>query len=144
MIRLTPNSWGTARSALLGTVEADILLVQETKVTQTSATDILKQAAQEGWRAQASPAIPGKGHTASGGAAVLARRGLGVSELPLEEATFRHRICLTVVNGICRGGIVVGTVYLQDSVGLSPVNRALLEELAQRLGRLRLPWVVWG
>ena len=88
--------------------------------------------------------MPGEGASASGGVAVLTRKGMGIRELPLPDALFGHRLSISMVNGVCRGGLAVGSVYLKDSHGMSDFNRAVLDELTQRLGRLRVPWVVGG
>ena len=75
---------------------------------------------------------------------MLTRKGMGIAAVPAQDSLFEHRIAISMVNGICRGGLAVGSIYLKDSHGLSDFNRAVLEQLAQQLGRLRVPWVVGG
>eukprot|EP00959_Pyramimonas_sp_CCMP1952_P333964 6994163-Pyramimonas_sp.AAC.1 len=49
------------------------------------------------------------------------------------------------VNRGCKGGVVLVSLYLKDSVGIDVYNKSILYKLAKYLGRLNSlsrPWVV--
>ena len=140
------NAWSTAATRILHTDGADILLLQETKLASHRISVSSNQARQRGWSAVFNPAHPMAADKSSGGTAVCVRRGIGVSDDvgKLVPEVFKHRIQLSWVNAVLRGGIYVISVYLHDSVGVSPENLILLEELAIIIGALRGPWVAGG
>ena len=79
----------------------------------------------------------------SGGGAILARAGTGVqailsAAIP-EDA--RHRLAITWVDGMLKGGIHMLNVYLRHSEGLSEADMLLLEQAACALGSIRGPWI---
>ena len=76
----------------------------------------------------------------------MVRRGSGISGLSDSaiQDGMRHRICISWVDAIVRGGVYCVSFWLRDSEGLSAPNMALLDELAHALGSLRGPWIVGG
>jgi hypothetical protein len=83
---------------------------------------------------------------ASGGAAVLARRGTGIHDVT--DCTIRdgmrHRLALSWVDTVQRGGLHFLSMWLRDSEGLSTANMELLEEAAGALRSLKGGWIAGG
>ena len=63
---------------------------------------------------------------------------------PIVREAFRHRIAVAWIDGVVRGGIHCISVYLIHSVGLSPANDAILEELFVVIRQLVGPWIIAG
>ena len=62
---------------------------------------------------------------------------------PIAEAS-AHRLGISWIDAVLRGGINCMTVYLRHSEGLSEANQGLLEEAAVALGTLKAPWIAAG
>ena len=80
----------------------------------------------------------------SGGTAVLTRAGSGIvpaTEHAIDEGV-AHRICLSWVDAICRGGVHCMSLYLRCTEGLSEANQAILEEASAVLATVAGPWIV--
>ena len=56
----------------------------------------------------------------------------------------RHRIALSWVDGVQRGGIHCGSIWLYDTQGLSEANMALREEAAVALRLCQGEWILGG
>ena len=83
-------------------------------------------------------------HLGSGGCGMLRRRGAAIRDTTKEyiSSQHAHRICISWVDGVVRGGMHFVSVYLRTSEGLTPANMAILEELAVALRALKGPLVV--
>ena len=133
-----PNSWTTAREWLPRT-KADVVLVQETKTFKPHLLKAMHgQAGRAGRIITPTPAHRTAADKASGGCAVLVHKGTG-----LEDNTdkcvadgFQHRIALAHVNGIMRGGVHVGSVWLRHSEGLTPENMEILQTASAALTKI--------
>ena len=80
---INPNSWTTAEERLMCRAGADYMLLQESRVASDNGIAKLKRDAHNlGWNAVAEPAWPSPAGPASGGCAVLARRGTGIAVPP--------------------------------------------------------------
>ena len=63
----------------------------------------------------------------------MVRRGSGIADMtdPLIHDGMRHRICISWVDAIVRGGVYCVSLWFRDSEGMSQANMALLDELAE-------------
>ena len=126
------NSWESLKHAMLSRSSADILLAQETKLlTDAALLSAQRQARSLGWNPPLSMAHRTAQHHGSGGNAILARKGIGITPVAdtVIRADLRHRIQASWVGGICKGGIYVLSIYFKDAEGLSGCH---LHQSAQR------------
>ena len=73
----------------------------------------------------------GAAHTASGGAAILARSHLGLDQYEAIPAVGEdHRMAAGQATVAIKGGIVFVSLYMRDSEGLSEKKREILEAAA--------------
>ena len=141
------NSWGTALRQVVERSQADILLLQETKLLDPQKFEAAKIAARSaGWNPTLSYAHQTCAARATGGNGVFARRGMGIHQNTdkLIRDGMRHRISLSWVDGVQRGGVHCGSIWLFDSQGLSDANMALLEEAAVALRPCQGGWIFGG
>ena len=131
---------------MLSSSSADCVFMQETKkcIPLDDPSMISRAGRRLGWSACANSAKAGAAGHASGGVAVLARRGIGIRPLDVVNEIYQHRQGFAHFNGCCPGGINCGSVYMKDGEGLSETNMLLLSSLAAALGRLRGPWILGG
>lgn len=104
---VTPNSVGTLLEQVLPYSWADATLVQESKLrTATEVNSATRAAKGLGWMGQFQFAHSTAHDKASGGAAVLARKGIGMRDNTADTIPdgFRHRLALAWVNAVCKGG----------------------------------------
>ncbi len=125
------TGWGPLKRRLQTTC-ADLLLAQETWVLPSYKKEASDWAARNGWESVWAPAHTGPGGGASGGAAVFARRGLGL-RLPtvgshiIEEA----RAVAAVVEPPGYRPLLTISVYLIDGKRMQPANRAILSKVGK-------------
>ena len=112
------------------------MMAQETKAPgDAGVTRIRTSGRNLGWNFTASPALRTECDKGSGGCVVGCRKGMGISPHPdsLLQDGFAHRFKMAWCAGVLRGGIHVGSVYLQDGVGLAEVNLLILEQIGAAL-----------
>ena len=139
------NSWGSAEANCLPNSSADVLIMQETKLLGPQGVDKAKKRGKHfGWNCIPSEAWRTAADRASGGCAVACKKSCGIVGHEHIEAAYRHRLHLTWVGGVLRGGLHCGAIWLKDCEGLSSSNMAILDHAAAALGKLRGPWVLGG
>ena len=139
------NSWHSVSERYLGQSNADVALLQETKLPPDSVGGAMSLARQKGWNAVHAPAWKTAHDGTSGGVSVLSRRGFGIQDAShIVPQALRHRITISLINAVIPGGIFVISVYLRDSEGLSAENLCILESLATMIGTLDAPYVISG
>ncbi len=133
LVAETVNStgWGPLRRRLLSTC-SHLVLAQETWVLPCQQREASDWATRHGWESVWAPAQLGVGGGASGGAAILARRGLGlrfptVGPHVIEEA----RAVAAVVEPPGHRPILAVSAYLIDGKGVQPANRAILAKIGR-------------
>lgn len=143
---VNPNSWRSGCGAVLAKSCADCVFMQETKrvISDDDPTALGRCARKLGWSACAWSARRNPSGQASGGVAVIARRGIGICPHEVVKEDCQYRQGFAHFNGCCRGGIHCGSVWMKDSEGLSATNLRLLANLASSIGRLRGPWLLGG
>ena len=82
----------------------------------------------------------------SGGCAVAARKGTGITAVDdgLVADQFTHRIVAARVKAIVPSGVHILPVYLKDSDGLSEYNLRVLQEAAALVSTLGGPSIMAG
>ena len=140
------NSWTSAVQRYIRQSNADAVVLQETRITDTSCTSAHLAAMHHGWRASHSLAWKTAADKASGGVSVLCRRGFGLQDasMNLVPEQLRHRVTIARINAIIPGGFYLVSIYLRDSEGMSAANLAILEQVAAMLGALEAPWIIGG
>jgi len=142
-----PNSWKSGCDAALKRSNADVLALQEARISSLERLDAAANEARRlGWNPVLSPALKAGGNMNSGGGAILARKGTGVKKMCQDSIpeSMGHRLACTWVDCIIKGGVHFLNVYLKDSEGLSATNKLLLETAAGALNGLKGPWIAQG
>ena len=143
---VNPNSWNSGLATVLASSSADCVFMQETKrlLSDDDPSALNRSARRAGWSACAWSARQNPSGQASGGVAVMARRGIGICPHSVVKEDCQYRQGFVHINGCCPGGIHCGSVWMKDSQGLSDTNLQLLASLASSIGRLRGPWLLGG
>ena len=99
-----------------------------------------------GWDPVFNLAHPTLGTGGSAGCAVLTKIGIGIAKAgPKTLSDFcDHRVLVTWVNAVVKGGAHFISVYLIDSVGLNEANKLILEEVTVAIKSIKGPWVLAG
>ncbi len=115
--------WQLMELAQLGNAgQVDIVFGQETKAFSPSAIKSAEREARKlGWNPVLSKAHQASAHMGSGGGAILARSGMGITPGPedLIPKSMAQRLHLAWIDAILKGGVNTLNVYLKDSEGLS-------------------------
>ena len=140
------NSWESARTVMAKS-SADIELLQELKVhdpqTLMSAVSAAKH---EGWKLRPTLAHKTAADLGTGGVAVACRKHIGIidnTELLVPEG-LRHRICVSHIGAICKGGIHFISLWLRHTEGLSEENLMILYAVAKILTKIKGVWIIGG
>ena len=144
---LTANlgSWGTM-APWVATLPDDVLLLQETRITDAGLPAAKATAAADGWHGAWSPAQPNAAGPASGGLAVLARGGRRVAAIP-HAGAHRDRWLHTAVERSKGQVLHVVSLYGWDAgtPGAAAKNAALFREVFAEMAALgAAPWVIGG
>ena len=141
------NYIDTAHDKVLPKSTADVVMLQETKVkTAEDTAAATRRLRQAGWNAHVSQAKTTEAGRGSGGCAITARRGTGISpvESGLIAPEMKHRIAAAHVNAIVPVGVYMISIYLKDTEGLSEENLRVLQEAAALALSLGTPWIMAG
>ena len=140
------NSWQSLTEHSLKRTAADVVFAQETRLFGSDeVAGAALGAKKHGWTASIGTASKSQAGRNSGGCAVLAAGGVGMSlgSNELVEDQFRHRIQHAWVGCAARGGIHCISLYLKDSVGIA-ANLELLQMAAALVKSLDGPWIIAG
>ena len=145
---VNPNAWSNAQD-YLGRTGADIVCVQEARIAGDDTVCTAEQTARgAGWKAAISHCDVTKAGGRSAGVAIAARSYMGTCWTPGARPDDNHdlpRFAVRKVGAIAKGGINIGTIYLQDSIGIANrVNLDLLQRVASILRTLEGPWILAG
>lgn len=128
------SSWRSLIDHDVTRTAADVVFAQETRLADAAAIDAAAASARaSGWAASIGPAhLTDKGR-ATGGCAVLASGGVGVSEgiSKMVDGDLRNRLQHAWCGCALRGGVHCISIYLRDSVGVA-ANLDLLHEVGAR------------
>ena len=106
------------------------MFFQEAKIFKESMCKVAGNAARKlGWNHVIGTAHRTSGTMGSGGCAVLARAGTGITGTlnDLIPEAFANKITVAWVSAIAKGGFYLISVYLKDSVGMNKENMAICE-----------------
>ncbi len=141
------NSWQSLQTAILERSKADAIFAQECRIFNALAIKGAENRARKlGWNPVFGEAHQTSAHHGSGGCAVFARKGTGITPIAndLIPAGLRHRLTVTWADMVVKGGVYLISLYPKDSEGMSETNAHLLEVLATVLGTLKGPWIIGG
>ena len=144
--QINPNG-GKGLINYLHITAADVVCSQEVKRFEGQPCAALEsEARRAGWAMAVQACGEGKQGCPSAGTAVAARAHLGLAEVPglSVGVQLKGRMSVKWLGGIARGGVFVGSIYLQSGVGMSTGNLRLLEEAAKLLMSLPGPWILSG
>ena len=131
--------------------KAAVLIVQEHKQHGLAWIDEVSNAQKDGWclRGAEAAAPTCKGERGKCGAAVAVRSSIGVANakgLPYDCSPrgSRGRVGVVWTDGVVRGGLMVISVYLWHSEGMSDRNLAILHAAGEAARRFGGPFIVGG
>ena len=133
MLTANANAWETAALVVLPHAPDDVILLQETKIfrerfRRTAASSARKLA----WDPVLNLALPPLGTMGSAGCGVLGKIGTGITQVDHRsiDNLCEHRVLVTWVAAVFKGGVHIISVYLIDTVELNESNKAILEAVA--------------
>ena len=109
------NSWHTMEEQVVRRSSADVWVLQETKLLEVQKLAAASNAARaQGWNPTLTYAYQTCAGKASGGAGVFAKKGMGAkgNTDQLVRDGMRHRISLTWLDGVLRGGVHCASIWL--------------------------------
>ena len=145
MVTANVNSWTTMKY-WVETLDADVLLLQETRVAQDGLAAAQAQGRDAGWAGIWEPAVAGgRGGPASGGLAVLARNGRRVARVPVEGRCSQWLHAVVEVDVGRPLHVVSAYGYDSGQPEAAEKNAALFQEVFEALAGLgAAQWVVGG
>ena len=120
-----PKSWASAAANVTNKASDDVVLLQETKTFRESAMKVCGNTARrQGWNHCFGFAHRTSGTMGSGGCAVLAKRGTGISDRHNRTVSdlVSHRATVAWISAIAKGGFHLISIYLKGTVGMNPEN----------------------
>ena len=124
------NAWETAALLVLPHAPDDVILLQETKIFRDRFRRTATSSARKlGWNPVLNLALPTLGTMGSAGCGVLGKIGTGITWAPHRsiDNICEHRVLVTWVAAVFKGGVHVISVYLIDIVGVKESNKAILD-----------------
>jgi len=148
---LTDNGteWGPLSDVLLeARKDYDAVLGQEHHKTLAELDSEERWLRQNGWQGSMDPAAESSGGGSRGGTLVATRRGPGLAAVHLEDdvlASVRSRVSVRLWGGGgVAGGIMLVSIYLWHTEGLSARNRHLLACVGEVIRSYGRPFVIGG
>ena len=129
------SAWSFIKGRLEET-EATVVLAQEVRLTAAFAEPASGWAARRGWTSAWAPSCCTATGRATGGVAIFVRSWLGFRPLaaPAVSPEYGHRVVFGLLQAPGYGDIVLGSLYLIDSIGLAPANVEILGQVGAFLG----------
>ena len=123
---------------------ADVCFVQESRVAGAKRLAAERAAAAAKWSLTLTDAGGTMAGSFSAGVGVSVRSQLGHAATPLEciDANLDHRVKISWMNAVAKGGLHLVSAYFWTGEGLSQRNLAMLESLAKAIRQLHGPWVL--
>ncbi|CAK0828803.1 unnamed protein product, partial [Prorocentrum cordatum] len=113
--------------------ESDVVLFQEIAVAPVDRGMAGASLGRLGWKTSAAHSRDAGGGLSSGVAAAV-RPQLGLGEAPIPSRPWpSERVGLKWLNGLVRGGVLIGSVYLVSGGGLDDVSFGILKQLGEAL-----------
>jgi exonuclease III len=138
---------GTAWSSVIDLVKrthANVILLQEHKLACPDDINAAKSLADTlGWLSVWSPAARGKLGKNSSGVAILARRGIGLIEYPIDTA-HPERIIAATIEAPGLPPLLAMSVYCKQGIGMGGTNSSLLAEACNARWKAGMPGFLGG
>ena len=139
------NAWPAAEEYCMHT-EADVMCVQEAKISESEVDDTEAAMKARGWSMSISACGKGAKGGKSAGVAVGVRAHIGMSnslryDPPVDCST--ERLTLKWIGAGLTGGFHTGSLYLISRIGVkAQANQDILNAAAARLALLQGPWAI--
>ena len=134
--------WSTCKKHL-GSIEADILFIQETKKDQEGSVEAAEAAGRLGWASGFAPARI-KEAGLSSGVAILWRRHLDIWLDEGAQVVVPARILAAYARLPGAGVVVLYSVYLDTQGGITGANADHIEKLREHVASHARPWMAIG
>ena len=143
------SQWGPAKAWCADMCEADVVLVQEHRLTSAEEVEVASAwARSKGWKSlwtRAQRTGAGKQNT-SAGTAILVRDEMGLRPLPeagrVVEA--KHRVTWGILEAPGFGEVLLGSIYLVTGEQLSPANLSIMAHIGLTIQTTGLQHIVGG
>ena len=117
-------------------VQTAALLVQEHHACGPAFDDLALKAKGKRWLLRGAPASKLETGWPSAGVCIAVRNHINLGLPPgwqhdISPHASPGRLCAAWIEGLIRGGLLVMSIYLWDSEGLTPRNRELLEQAGE-------------
>ena len=130
-------------------VQVGAILGQEHHAYGASWADLQHQAKRAQWRLHGARAVKCDSGKGSAGVCIAARSHIDIGQplhSPIDSSPpgSAGRVAVAFVNGILRGGVLLVSVYLWHSEGLTTRNMEILHAAGEAIARFGGPWVLAG
>ena len=132
-----------------GQVQVGAMLCQEHHVVGDAWADLQHRCCKGGWQMQGARGVRSSGGRDTVGVGIAVRSGIGLGRAadlgfdcsPRESP---GRLAVGWVDGVLRGGVMMISIYLWHSEGLSERNVALLHAAGEAIASFGGPWMMGG
>ena len=135
------TAWSSMKERLLET-SAHVVMGQELKILDHDVVEAARWAHTHGWKSAITPALRTEREGVSSGTAIFARKAIGMEQV-IEDSwvlvpgrATAAKLCMGP-----KGGMVVISVYLIDSIGPVEENWQSLLRVAEFISSLEVPWI---
>ena len=135
------TAWSSMKERLLET-SAHVVMGQELKILDHDVVEAARWAHAHGWKSAITPALRTEREGVSSGTAIFARKAVGMEQV-IEDSwvivpgrATAAKLCMGP-----KGGMVVISVYLIDSIGPVEENWQSLLRVAEFISSLEVPWI---
>ena len=142
------TAWGPLKEAIeKGTLDAEVVCVQEHHLLSDGCKDAVKLAALHGWTADFVPAYAtGNADGTTGGVGILARCGIGLRPAecshPAVQIPRSNRMAFWHVGCGITGGFIACSLYLVTGDGMGSLNQSLLFQVGAALKAFEKSFVI--
>ena len=130
-------------------VAAQLILNQEHHARGQAWNDLQLKARQLHWHLQGAQASSAAGHASAAGVSVATRAHVSMGLPPgwqhdTSTCESPGRLAAAWIDGIVKGGLVVMSVYLWHTEGMTRRNRSILDRAGQQIKMFKGPWLIAG
>ena len=131
-------------------MEVAAVCCQEHHAAGTKWADLQHAARKLNWALHGAPAVPGKGHSGCSGAAIAAKRHIGLAPPDGRESfdcspeASQGKLAAAWVDGVLRGGLLLMSAYLWNVEGATERNLGILRAAGEEVAKYGGPWIIAG
>ncbi len=130
------TGWRSLQRRLMNT-QSQVLLAQETWLTQDAVPAASAWARRNGWQSIWTAAVPGPHGGASGGAAILVKEGIGLRYPPGgSHVWWPGRVVAAMIDAPGHRPLLVASCYLIHGIGPAAANLEILAAIGQRISAM--------